>query len=217
MNDDDGRCRQGEGCLCFGLTVGGTLPCYKVKKRTSWNMKLSSYKKGDVYLTKERIKGVQYRQGSWQDLWVIFSALWSEKMNIMGAFSPQYFIIAHQPKNDYQVLGFGQMKPLSKYARKLASLYVYPEYRGCGMGSAILNQLLEREKKGFVDDVAWEVYLTCLTRSESFYNKFGFMSIPIDSSIPFAMRMEYYLGSAVIKLIEPKEQVLVMRRLSITN
>ncbi|GJQ11975.1 hypothetical protein GpartN1_g3766.t1 [Galdieria partita] len=203
---------QRRGCSCFGWITWETLPCHKMKRLTSCNMN-SSYKESVVYSTKDRWKDIRYRQGNWQDWWVIFSALWSEKMNIMGAFTPHYFLFAYQPKDHFQILGFAQMKPLNKCARKLASVYVYTEYRSNGIGSAIINELLEREKTSLVGfNVVVGIYLTCLSRAESFYNKFGFMKIPADdSSIPWSMKLEYYLGCAVIKLIEPNEQVLIMR------
>lgn len=70
---------------------------------------------------------------------------------------------------------------------------------------------MDREKT-VLYNVAWDIYLTCLSRSELFYNKFGFTSIPVDHSVPFSLRLEYYLGSALTKWIEPKEKVLIMRR-----
>lgn len=116
------------------------MPC-NVNHR--WKMTFS-YKETAGNTTKERFNDIRYRQGDWKDVGFIFAALWSEKMNIMGACSPHHFLLAYEPKDDCRILGFGQVKPISKRTRKLASLYVYPEYRGCGIGSAIVDQLLER-------------------------------------------------------------------------
>jgi len=126
---------------CFAVFQG--FPLQWKNKNNKWDMTL--HQNDNRCFIKEKWKDIQYRQGNWQDFSVIFSALWREKMNITGAFSPQYFVIAYLPKDELDVLlGFGQIKPINERARKLASLYVYPEYRNCGIGSAIVGQLLSR-------------------------------------------------------------------------
>jgi hypothetical protein len=91
---------------CFAVFQG--FPLQWKNKNNKWDMTL--HQNDNRCFIKEKWKDIQYRQGNWQDFSVIFSALWREKMNITGAFSPQYFVIAYLPKDELDVLlGFGQV------------------------------------------------------------------------------------------------------------
>jgi predicted GNAT family N-acyltransferase len=75
-------------------------------------------------------------------------------------------VLVYSEKRD--VVGTGRIEPNGKIAR----LAVLAEYRGQGVGSAILARLLEEaRKKGFS-----QVYLHAQTRALDFYKKFGFVS-----------------------------------------
>ena len=75
-------------------------------------------------------------------------------------------VLVYSEKRD--VVGTGRIEPNGKIAR----LAVLAEYRGQGVGSAILARLLEEARKqGFS-----QVYLHVQTRALEFYKKFGFVS-----------------------------------------
>ena len=75
-------------------------------------------------------------------------------------------VLVYSEKRD--VVGTGRIEPNGKIAR----LAVLAEYRGQGVGSAILTRLLEEARKqGFS-----QVYLHSQTRALDFYKKFGFVS-----------------------------------------
>jgi predicted GNAT family N-acyltransferase len=76
------------------------------------------------------------------------------------------YVLVFSEKRD--VVGTGRIEPNGKIAR----LAVIAEYRGQGVGSAMLTRLVEEaRKKGFS-----QVFLHAQTHALNFYNKFGFVS-----------------------------------------
>ncbi len=65
-----------------------------------------------------------------------------------------------------RVIGVGQVKAHRDGSRELASLAVAPGDQGQGVGSALVQALLERE--------TGPVYLFCRAELEGFYARFGF-------------------------------------------
>ncbi|MFQ5547651.1 MAG: GNAT family N-acetyltransferase [Woeseia sp.] len=75
-------------------------------------------------------------------------------------------VLAFSEKRD--VVGTGRLEPAGKIAR----LAVVAEYRGQGVGSAMLTRLIEEARnRGFS-----QVYLHSQTHALNFYKKFGFVS-----------------------------------------
>jgi amino-acid N-acetyltransferase len=70
------------------------------------------------------------------------------------------------------VLGCGQIKPHEPGVRELASIAVWPQYRGQGVARAIIERLLEDNQ-----DV---LYLMCMPPLRALYEKFGFREIEAD-------------------------------------
>lgn len=75
-------------------------------------------------------------------------------------------VLAFSEKRD--VVGTGRLEPTGKIAR----LAVLGEYRGQGVGSAMLIRLIEEARQRGFD----QVYLHAQTHALSFYKKFGFVS-----------------------------------------
>ena len=75
-------------------------------------------------------------------------------------------VLAFSKKRD--VVGTGRLEPTGKIAR----LAVVGEYRGQGVGSAMLIRLVEEARQRGFD----QVYLHAQTHALSFYKKFGFVS-----------------------------------------
>ena len=74
----------------------------------------------------------------------------------------QNFLVAEEGQ---RVIGVGQVKPY-RDSRELGSLVVLKAYRGQGVGGALIQALIERERG--------ELYLLCRDRLESYYARFGF-------------------------------------------
>jgi len=75
-------------------------------------------------------------------------------------------VLAFSKKRD--VVGTGRLEPTGKIAR----LAVVGEYRGQGVGSAMLIRLVEEARQRGFD----QVYLHAQTHALNFYKKFGFVS-----------------------------------------
>ena len=88
------------------------------------------------------------------------------------------FIIA---EDNNVMVGCGQIKPHGDGTKELASIAVEPEYQGKGVGTMIMNALLEREPG--------ELYLTCLRHNVTYYQKFGFRELKFEEFPPDMKRM----------------------------
>jgi predicted GNAT family N-acyltransferase len=83
-----------------------------------------------------------------------------------GADENSSHVLAFSKKRD--VVGTGRLEPTGKIAR----LAVVGEYRGQGVGSAMLIRLVEEARQRGFD----QVYLHAQTHALNFYKKFGFVS-----------------------------------------
>jgi N-acetylglutamate synthase-like GNAT family acetyltransferase len=68
------------------------------------------------------------------------------------------------------IVGIGQVKAHRDGSRELASIAVVPSRQGHGVGSMIVNSLLERHGEGVL-------HLTCELKRQGFYERFGFRRI----------------------------------------
>jgi N-acetylglutamate synthase-like GNAT family acetyltransferase len=85
-----------------------------------------------------------------------------------------------------QILATGQIKPHGKDILELASIAVAPEYRGQGLARAIIEYLLK--------DSPRPLYLTCRSRLEPLYKKFGFRTITYEEMPRFYQRLSKLAG-----------------------
>lgn len=81
-----------------------------------------------------------------------------------------------------RVIGTGQIKPHQKgKILELASIAVVEEHRGEGLARATIEHLLK--------DSPRPLYLTCRSRLEPFYQKFGFQTISYDEMPRYYQRI----------------------------
>lgn len=99
-----------------------------------------------------------------------------------------------------RIIGIGQIKPYPG-ARELGSLVVAADQRQTGVGAAIINALIARENG--------PLYLFCLAFRESYYAKFGFLSITVND-LPPALKSKYTLGKFFARLF--RQRLIVMYR-----
>uniref|UniRef100_A0A6V3JBR6 N-acetyltransferase domain-containing protein n=1 Tax=Lotharella globosa TaxID=91324 RepID=A0A6V3JBR6_9EUKA len=91
------------------------------------------------------------------------------------------------------IVACGQIRPLGD-AFELASLFVEPELRGSGLGSSLVERLLDRHaEEGHGCD---DVYLLTLQRTTGFYTRLGFVQIDVTEA-PSPMQLEYSIGRQV--------------------
>lgn len=111
----------------------------------------------------------------------------------------RHFLVAEDETGS--IIGVGQIKPHGDGSRELASIAVKPEYRGMGIGGAIIRQLLAEN--------ALPLYLTCRASLEPFYQRFGFRTIGIEEMTPYFKRI-YRMFALIKRLVPLKEDLRVM-------
>lgn len=76
-----------------------------------------------------------------------------------------HFVIAQEA--DGSIVGIGQVKPHRDGSRELASIAVVPGRQGTGIGTAVIRELIARERGGVL-------HLTCRPETQGYYQRFGF-------------------------------------------
>ncbi len=93
-----------------------------------------------------------------------------------------------------QIIGVGQVKPHSDGRRELASIAVIPERRGQGIGSALIEALLEQENG--------DLYLFCRPGLETYYRRFGFYKVE-GNELGLSMGRMYKWGNLFMRVVSP--------------
>jgi N-acetylglutamate synthase-like GNAT family acetyltransferase len=101
-----------------------------------------------------------------------------------------------------QVLGIGQIKPHGGDVLELASIAVFPEYRGQGVARAIIEHL--------VKDSPGPLYLMCQSSLGRLYEKFGFRGLTYEEMPRYFQRISKLVG-IVTTLAHRDERLLVMK------
>ena len=121
------------------------------------------------------------------------------RINPSGLDWPR-FIVA---EDGALIVGVGQVKPHRDGTRELASMAVLPTRQGQGIGTAIIEELLRRENG--------TLHLTCRSRLQGYYERFGFRRLEPQDYPPYFARMLPILNT-VGRFF--RVQIIVMRRLS---
>ena len=101
-----------------------------------------------------------------------------------------------------QVLGIGQIKPHGGDVLELASIAVFPEYRGQGVARAIIEHL--------VKDSPRPLYLMCQSSLGPLYEKFGFRGLTYEEMPRYFQRISKLAG-IVTTLAHRDQRLLVMK------
>ena len=117
----------------------------------------------------------------------------SSGINPMG-LDWRRFVVAVDAQD--QVIATGQIKPHRGDIHELASIAVVPDHQGRGIARAIIEHLLT--------DSPRPLYLTCRSRLEPLYEKFGFHAIPYEEMPRYYQRLSKLAGlvEAVARLGE---------------
>ena len=110
-----------------------------------------------------------------------------------------HFVVA---EDDGAIVGVGQVKPHGDGSRELASIAVVRARRSSGIGRALIEALLARERGGVL-------YLTCRRELEGYYESFGFRCLERAEYPPYFRRL-----MPLVNLVARTfgERILVMRR-----
>jgi len=110
------------------------------------------------------------------------------------------FVVAVDDRDE--MLGCGQIKPHGRDVLELASIAVYPEQQGKGIGSAIIKHLLQ--------DSPRPLYLMCESSNGPLYEKFGFREVSHDEMPRYFQRISRVAG-LVTTLARREERLLIMK------
>ena len=110
------------------------------------------------------------------------------------------FIVAANDQDE--MIGCGQLKPHGTDVLELASLAVYPEHQGQGVGRALIESLLKGSPR--------PLYLMCESSVGRLYEKFGFREIPYEEMPRYFQRISKLAG-LVTTLARREERLLVMK------
>lgn len=110
------------------------------------------------------------------------------------------FVVAVDSQD--HIVGIGQLKPHGKDILELASIAVYPEYRGRGIARAIIEHLLKNSPR--------PLYLMCESKNGALYEKFGFRDIPY-AEMPRYFQRITKLAGLVNTVARHNERVLIMK------
>ncbi len=96
------------------------------------------------------------------------------KHDLYKAISNSWYIIAVY--NDSKLIGFGRIISDGVYQTFIGDMIVHPDYQKQGIGSKVLNLLMEKCESG---GIKW-VQLSSAKGKTGFYKKFGFEERPVD-------------------------------------
>jgi N-acetylglutamate synthase-like GNAT family acetyltransferase len=110
------------------------------------------------------------------------------------------FVVAVNEQDE--LIACGQLKPHGTEILELASIAVYPEYRGRGLARAVIEYLLKESPR--------PLYLMCESSLGPLYEKFGFYTIPYEEMPRYFQRISRLAG-LVTTLARREERLLVMK------
>jgi N-acetylglutamate synthase-like GNAT family acetyltransferase len=140
---------------------------------------------------------VRYRSANANDVLVARKILFQEAMNPLSV-TQNHLVVAFDQDRDGEdtLLGFGQIRPVDERFAELASLFVHPDWRGQGIGTALVFELLQRHDQCSNPDT--DVCLLTLRSTSQFYKLHGFITIEeseVKINLPPALRFEFAAGS----------------------
>jgi N-acetylglutamate synthase-like GNAT family acetyltransferase len=142
----------------------------------------------------------QVRHARAGDAAAIKSLIHAVEINPMG-LDWRRFILAESSGGT--LMGCGQVKPHGRHVSELASIAVWPDFRGQGVARAVIEHLISQNPG--------VLYLMCLSTMQALYEKFDFHEIP-RAQMPRYFRRITGLFAAIAVLGRQGAQLIVMRR-----
>jgi GNAT superfamily N-acetyltransferase len=151
---------------------------------------------------------IAFRSATPKDVFLARTILFREAMNPLS-ISQDRLLVAVDTDADDRVVGFGQIRELdaSVYS-ELASLFVLPEVRRQGIGSAIVEELLSRHNSN-------DICLLTLRPTMALYERHGFRLLENEAlhNMPQSFQLEYAAGSVLSKVLGNELVCMVSRQL----
>ncbi len=111
------------------------------------------------------------------------------------------FLVAESDSG--KILGCIQRKDHGGDVRELASLYVLPAWRGNGIASQLVRELMRR--------TSVPLWLTCRSRLTGFYARFGFAIVEETREMPTYFRFAWRLFQILRVFLPGSDGLAVMR------
>ena len=116
-----------------------------------------------------------------EQFWNLFQTTgWNDEYRLapeqlVEALRASWFVLAAY--DDGKLLGFGRIVSDTVMHAMIYDLIILPEYQGKGIGSQILQKLMERCQQAGIRDIQ----LFCARGKRGFYEKHGFLARPDDA------------------------------------
>lgn len=159
---------------------------------------VQNFSKNKAHASTYSEPNVQYRMANEEDIRFARKTLLANAMNPLS-ISGNSLLCAYDAKSN-ELLGFGQVRPLDDGEwNELASLYVLPEYRSLGIGSAIVTNLLNRfDERHELSNSS--VCLLTLRPTIQFYERFRFCVVDKDN-VPPPLKFELTAGTLISSIL----------------
>lgn len=147
------------------------------------------------------------RKAESRDIPRILSLAVREGLNPILGPVDRFLVYEHTaPEDGHRVIGCGQVRKGDP--AELSTLVVDAAWRGRGIGSTIVGQLVDLYGK------EQRIVLLTLSRTKEFYEPHGFVQVKEDDvvKLPLAMRIEFRLGIIVAGIVAPDTQLIFMER-----
>ncbi|MEW6505766.1 MAG: GNAT family N-acetyltransferase, partial [Chloroflexota bacterium] len=126
--------------------------------------------------------------------------IYSERLNPLGLDWRRFWLAVDESG---KMIGCGQVKPHWDGSRELASIAVVRNWRGRGVASAIIRQLLAENPP--------PLYLTCRAELTGFYARFGFQEAGNPAELPPYFRQVARLSRWLRCLSRQRMDIRVLR------
>lgn len=138
---------------------------------------------------RQPIPNVKFRSASDDDMPLVKGMIWSEKM-IPIDLPKERFVIA-DGGSEIGLVGAGQVKEWggNPPLREVRSMIVKREFRGGGVGSKILQELLSNQEGNIL-------HLVTIRRRMKFYARAGFKEV-LGEDVPRQLRLEIFIGNFI--------------------
>ena len=132
---------------------------------------------------------IRLRKAKASDQQIITKLVLQNQLNIFGLGWDNFTVAM---SDDDAVVGFGQVKRHGD-VDELASLVVVDEWRGQGVSSILLNELLNRSRR--------PLWLMCESTLVTYYTRYGFNEVAEPAKLPAYFRNLYWLTRFAFGLV----------------
>ncbi len=139
--------------------------------------------------------GCLLRPARAEEMPVLRRMVWAERLDPTQLHWPQFWVVEHNG----HIIACGQLRRFPG-ARELGSLVVLPEWRGRGVGSALVRHLVSQADA--------PVFLECAAPLAPFYERLGFRRVGW-GELPWPLKVKFGLTRALAFLVG--RRVAVMR------